>query len=191
MPLIWFYGISEGLYQPIYPVWLAADEPARLQVVVALEESQLILDSMPLNTVDRRRYAERVTRQRLHQPAFRAQVLLAYRSQCAICRLRHESLLDAAHITPDREVRGLPLVSNGMALCKIHHAAYDKHIIGIRPDRIVEVRTDVLREIDGPMLQHGLQDMHNVRLTVPDSPRLRPNRQALEERYAIFRSATV
>jgi hypothetical protein len=59
-------------------------------------------------------------------------VLRAYRDCCAVCRLRHEELLDAAHILPDGHPRGEPVVRNGLALCKLHHAAFDRHILGIR-----------------------------------------------------------
>lgn len=86
-----------------------------------------------VSTVERR-YAERIIKQRLHQPVLRQRVIEAYRTSCAMCLLRHRSLLDAAHIIPDREDTGIPAVSNGLALCKIHHAAYDEHIIGVRPD---------------------------------------------------------
>ena len=74
-------------------------------------------------------------------------------------------------------------------MCKIHHAAYDAHIIGIRPDRVVEVRTDILDEIDGPMLRHGLQEMHQRPIFVPRAPRDRPDEDRLAERYALFRAA--
>src|SRR3989304_615457 len=40
-----------------------------------------------------------------------------FRQECAICRLRHEELLDAAHILPDGHPRGEPVVPNGLALC--------------------------------------------------------------------------
>ncbi|MGH7627862.1 MAG: HNH endonuclease, partial [Gemmatimonadales bacterium] len=80
---------------------------------------------------------------RLHQERFRFSVLSAYGKQCAMCRLRHVPLLDAAHIIPDREERGLPEVPNGLALCRIHHGAYDVHILGVDPDYRVHVRTDV------------------------------------------------
>jgi putative restriction endonuclease len=54
--------------------------------------------------------------------------------------------------------------------------AYDANVVGITPDYKVEIRLDVLRERDGPMLQHGLQEMHNVPLSVPRATTLRPNR---------------
>lgn len=74
--------------------------------------------------------------------------------------------IDAAHIIPDHDEAGIAAVRNGMSLCKIHHAAYDCNILGIRPDLFVEIRSDLLHEIDGPMLQHGLQERHGQRLMV-------------------------
>ena len=81
---------------------------------------------------------------RLHQRSFRERVLRAYQNQCTLCRLRHKELLDAAHIIADSEDSGEPVIQNGLSLCKIHHAAYDKHILGITPDYIIKVRTDIL-----------------------------------------------
>jgi putative restriction endonuclease len=98
-------------------------------------------------------------------------------------------LLDAAHILPDQHERGDAVVPNGLAMCKIHHAAYDANIIGIRPDRIVEVRDDVLTEVDGPMLRHGLQEMHGSAIYLPRLRRDQPDPSRLEERYEQFRSA--
>ena len=51
-------------------------------------------------------------------------------------------------------------VRNGVAMCKIHHAAYDAHIMGVSPDYIVKIGADLLDEIDGPMLQCGLEERH-------------------------------
>jgi putative restriction endonuclease len=137
----------------------------------------------------RREYATRAVMQRLHQQQFRRIVLQAYREQCSICRLRHVELLDAAHILPDRDPRGEPVVTNGLGLCKIHHSAYDAHIIGIDPDARVHVRHDILEEIDGPMLRHGLQEVHGGRLLLPRRPEHRPNRDFLGERFGRFRAA--
>lgn len=188
LPLLWFVGISPGLYLPRYPVWLIGNEPEHLQFVVALDEAQRYAPvSSPLDKVVRD-YLHRVTKQRLHQPVFRARVLQAYRTRCALCRLGHAQLLDAAHILPKGHPRGRAVVPNGLALCKIHHAAFDQNILGIRPDLHVEVRRDVLDEIDGPMLRYGLQETAGTRLSVPRSQAAKPDRLALEERYEEFRS---
>lgn len=74
-------------------------------------------------------------------------------------------------------------------MCKIHHAAYDRNIIGIRPDAVVEVRTDILHEIDGPMLKYGIQQMHGERLALPRTRAARPDPERLEARYEEFKSA--
>ena len=126
---------------------------------------------------------------RLHQHRFRELVVGAYRQRCSVCRLHHVELLDAAHILPDRDERGRPEIPNGLALCKIHHAAFDTNILGVAPDYHMAIRRDVLEEIDGPMLQHGLKDMHGQRIHVPASPRLKPNRDYLAERFERFRAA--
>ena len=130
-----------------------------------------------------RRYVERTNRVRLHQPMFRARVLTAYQSRCAICRLGHAQLLDAAHIIPDGKPHGDPVVPNGLAMCKIHHAAFDHNILGVRPDLTVHIRQDILDEIDGPMLRHGLQGMHNHAVTAPRRTDAKPDSDRLEERY--------
>lgn len=192
LPLIWFFGAAPGVYHAIYPVTLVAEEPEQHQFVVDLAPDVAgragVTHALPQSAAERA-YAERLTRQRLHQPVFRARVLQAYSTSCAMCRLRHVELLDAAHIVADAR-GGVPHVSNGLALCKIHHAAYDANILGVRPDLIVVVREDVLREKDGPMLQYGLQAMSGVELTVPTLKANRPHHEALEMRYEQFLTAT-
>lgn len=189
LPLIWFVGVASGIYLPRYPVWLVADEPEQLQFAVALDGAQLFVPVGGQIDDERRRYVERLTKLRLHQPVFRARVLQAYEHRCALCRLRHASLLDAAHIIPDGRPHGQPVVPNGLAMCKIHHAAFDQNIIGVRPDLQVEVRRDVLEEVDGPMLKHGLQEMAGVHILVPGRRDARPDRERLEERYEEFLAA--
>ncbi|HKM43735.1 MAG TPA: HNH endonuclease, partial [Limnochordia bacterium] len=125
-------------------------------------------------------------RVRLHQQAFRTRVLQAYRSQCAFCSLRHAELLDAAHIIPDRDPQGEPVVSNGLSLCKIHHAAYDRHFIGVTPDYQIVVRRDLLEEIDGPMLRYGIQEIHKNQLILPTKQVEQPDRDRLALRYEQF-----
>jgi putative restriction endonuclease len=137
----------------------------------------------------RRSYATVEAKKRLHQHQFRELVLHAYRGRCAVCHLRHDELLDAAHILPDRDERGKPEVPNGLALCKIHHAAFDANILGVAPDRIIHIRHDVLEEHDGPMLQHGLKGMDGVTIRTPMHRALWPREEYLAERFKRFRAA--
>jgi putative restriction endonuclease len=107
-----------------------------------------------------------------------------------VCALRHHQLLDAAHIVADREGAGVAAVANGSVLCKIHYAAYDCHVFGIRPDLVVEIRADLLAEVDGPTLEHGLKGRHGQRLmNLPRVRAERPDPAPLDRRYTVFRTA--
>ncbi len=139
-------------------MFLVGEEPAEHQFVVAIDgamreqwEPMPELLEHPADLAARRRYADVVVCQPLHQRVFRDRVLLAYQRRCALCRLQHPELLDAAHIKEDAE-GGEPVVPNGIAMCAIHHRAFDHSVLGIRPDYRIEVRADVLEEQDGPAL---------------------------------------
>jgi putative restriction endonuclease len=192
LPLVYFHGITKGEYVAQYPAYITSDDPGSLTFTVALDDPQIIRPDLEPGLIDvaRRAYVTRLARQRLHQFAFRQKVLRAYRQSCSICRLKHPELLDAAHILPDGHPLGEPVVPNGLAMCKLHHAAFDRNILGIRPDLVVEIREDILREVDGPMLRHGLQDLDRQRLLViPTSELERPRHAFLDERYQRFRDA--
>jgi len=194
VPLVYFFGLVPGKYSAAWPAYVVGDEPAKLTFSVAVDDVRTIRSQVEAvaedETKGRRLYVTAATKQRLHQAGFRERVLAAYRECCAVCRLKHRELLDAAHILPDRDPRGAPWVSNGLALCKIHHAAFDQDILGIHPDLIIKIRRDVLDETDGPMLRHGLQELNDrPLLVVPRADRLRPNREFLAERYEHFRKA--
>lgn len=193
-PLAWFVGVASGRYTAVYPIWLVHEEPEQRQFAIAFDAITRDEWSLgerfehPADLALRRQYAQSVVKRRLHQPVFRQRVLLAYRSQCALCRLRHPELLDAAHIKEDSD-GGLPVVPNGVSMCAIHHRAFDKGVIGIRPDYKVEVRADVLNEKDGPTLKHAIQEVHGSRIQLPRSRNAWPNLDLIEERFERFRRA--
>lgn len=187
IPLIYFYSTVPGQYLAIYPVFIVSDDPGRLTFTVAADDPlQLRYERDDTDNAARRRYVTRQVRQRMHQRSFRDRVLRAYREQCSICRLRHSDLLDAAHITPDSDERGEPIVSNGLSLCKIHHAAFDRDYFGIRPDFQIVVRPEIMQEKDGPMLKAGLQQIDESRLILPRSVREHPDPDRLRVRYEQF-----
>ena len=189
LPIIMLRKIRTGAFVPIFPVYVQADDREHRQFLLALDEGLRFIDDPLHLTEDERRYADRMVRQRLHQPEFRAKVLLAYETQCAICRLRRSALLDAAHITSDTAALGIPVIANGLSLCKIHHAAYDADLLGISPEYRVHINGDLLLETDGPMLKHGLQEMDGRHLAIPRRRTDRPDPARLEARFAAFSQA--
>jgi putative restriction endonuclease len=188
-PLLYLVAVDPGTYDAVFPVYVSADDPARLQFTLVADAPSASPNVDPLIAAARREYATRAVMQRLHQQQFRRLVLNAYRNQCSICRLRHVELLDAAHIIADSDPRGEPLITNGLGLCKIHHSAFDAHILGIDSDVRVHVRGDILKEKDGPMLRYGLQEVHGSQLLLPRKEEHRPNRDYLAERFERFRAA--
>ncbi len=78
---------------------------------------------------------------------------------------------------------------DGITLCKLHHAAFDRNLLSIRPDCVVEIRSELLSEIDGPMLQHGLKEMNGAQLVGPRQLASRPDKHGLEGRHEEFQSA--
>ena len=189
LPIILLRKIRTGAFVPIFPVYVQADDREHRQFLLALDEGLRFIDDPLHLTDDERRYADRMVRQRLHQPEFRAKVLLAYETQCAVCTLRRSALLDAAHITSDTAELGIPVISNGLSLCKIHHAAYDADLLGISPGYRVHINDDLLLETDGPMLKHGLQEMDGRSLTIPSRKSDRPDPARLEVRFDAFKQA--
>jgi putative restriction endonuclease len=86
-----------------------------------------------------------------HQASFWEAVIAAYSGRCAFSRLPEPLLLDAAHIVADKQERlGQSIVANGIPLSKIHHAAFDAHLIGIDPDYRLHVSELLLSREDGP-----------------------------------------
>lgn len=189
LPLAYFIGVNRGVYVPRYPVWLRHEDTGRHEFAMAVHEGQRFVDLSALN-IDQRRYVERLTKARLHQPVFRVRVLRAYAERCAMCRLHHPELLDAAHIIPDGQPNGDSVVPNGLSLCKIHHAAYDANLLGVRPDLTVQVAPRLIDEIDGPMLRHGLQAMADARLEIPRERAAQPDPDRLQVRYEAFLAAS-
>jgi putative restriction endonuclease len=192
LPLVYLYGTVRAFYAANFPAYIVGDNPETLTFTIAVDEYILDVSQQPFveDPAPRRSYVTRMVRQRLHQLKFRERVIRAYQQKCAVCRLRHIELLDAAHILPDTDPRSEPIVSNGLSLCRLHHAAFDRNVLGIRADYRVEIRKDVLTEVDGPMLVHGLQDFQESQLHVPRSELQQPNREHLAERYDQFRAAS-
>jgi HNH endonuclease len=134
VPIIYFLGIAPGRYQAMLPTFICGwDANAlRAQVAFGAPDQETLA---PPETALERRYALRAIKQRLHQASFREAVITAYNGRCALSGLPEPLLLDAAHIVEDKDEQlGQPVVPNGIPLSKIHHAAFDAHLIGIDPD---------------------------------------------------------
>ncbi|WP_218220543.1 HNH endonuclease [Nesterenkonia sp. Act20] len=195
LPIIYFRAVRKSVFDAYFPVSVVGiDEDRRvalLDLAGPLEPyGRIDVDVAPRLGEIEVKYRGQVVKRRLHQRDFRSNVMFAYTSRCSVCSLGHAQLLDAAHILADSR-GGLPEISNGLALCKIHHAAYDSNIMGVDSDHRVHVREDILQEAGGPVLEHGFQKRHRELLRViPSNKEFSPNREYLAARFEEFRSAT-
>lgn len=184
-PIILWVRPLPNLYVPFVGAFVLSANFADGHVEIAPDAISRAQSEAGLSEVERK-YATVETKRRVHQPVFRARVLSAYDRRCAICRLNHADLLDAAHIIPDSEEGGAAAVPNGLSLCKIHHAAYDRNLLGIDADYKVHIDEALLEEIDGPMLQHGLKEMHLTEITTPSLRANKPDKDKLAQRFELF-----
>jgi len=137
-----------------------------------------------------RRYALREVKARLHQASFWDAVLAAYGGRCAISHLPEPRLLDAAHIVVDQhEQLGQPVVSNGLPLTKLHHAAFDANLIGIDPDFGIHVSDRLLEIHDGPFLELGLKTIVGTKIELPRRREDWPDRERLALRFEHYKKA--
>jgi putative restriction endonuclease len=191
VPLIYFLGVSPGQYDVVQPVFVTHDDPAArlVQLEVGMPYQDMRGDGL-VSTPDLREYALREVKLRLHQQRFRRDVLRAYRHRCTICSLRERALVQAAHIVEDPAPEGIAAVVNGLALCAIHHLAYDRNLLGIDPDGVVHIARRLLQEQDGPMLREGLQGFHGAAIHVPHNMLDRPDPARLAQRFDQFARST-
>ena len=113
--------------------------------------------------------------------------MTAYGGRCALSGLPEPMLLDAAHIISDKnEKLGQPIVPNGIPLSKIHHSAFDAHLIGIDPDYRLHVSGRLMEKTDGPMLE-ALKRLHGGTIHLPIRRQDMPDRERLAVRFELFK----
>jgi putative restriction endonuclease len=94
-----------------------------------------------------------------------------------------DSVMDA------NEELGQPIVSNGLPLSKIHHAAFDAHLIGIDSDFRIPVSDRLLELHDGPFLELGLNGIIGQVIELPRRSEDRPDRERLAIRFEQFKKS--
>lgn len=124
-----------------------------------------------------RLYAVIQTRKALRALDFKDRVLTAYSHQCAICGIQLR-LLDGAHILPVSEPGSTDETSNGVALCPLHHRAYDRGLLTFDRQYRIHLNEMRIRDLiaaghDGqlPRFRKALR----ITLQLPPGQRDQPN----------------
>lgn len=189
VPIIYFLGIAPGRNQAMVPAFNSGWDAAALKARVAFSLSDqtfgLSDQAAPAPPEDalERRCALRSVKQRLHQASFREAVIAAYNGRCALSGLPEPLLLDAAHIVADKdELLGQLVIPNGIPLSKIHHAAFDTHLIGIAPDYRLHISERLLGLNGGPMIK-ALKRLNGGTIHRPRRTKDQPGRDRLALRF--------
>ena len=188
LPLIYFFGVAPGRYEPLFPAFVTEWQPEKLRCGLSFSAAAPFESNMFQAPLERR-YAFRSVKQRLHQAVFRERVLAAYGYRCALSGLPEPRLIDAAHIVPDDEELGQPDVRNGICMSKIHHAAFDAGLIGIDPEFTIHVSERLLSTHDGPLLEQSLKALAGHKIRIPTDALSVPDPERLSFRFELFRSA--
>lgn len=119
------------------------------------------------------------TKQR--DPNFRKNVLRAYNYRCAVCGfdLALDTVpigIEAAHIKW-KQYSGPCEVSNGVALCSIHHKALDRGVITFNSELSVQVSPAVT---GGGMVERLIWEFENKQIRLPRDASLYPEDIAVE-----------
>lgn len=189
VPLIYFKGIEPSQYATVQPVFVTdRDAEGRLVLLepglpVADLAGEGLVSPKPVRAV-----ALREVKVRLAQHRFRRDVLRAYRKRCTVCTLRRPELVQAAHIS-EFAGESIEEVTNGLALCAIHHLAYDRNLMGIDPAGVIHIAKAVLTETDGPMLREGIQSFHGRGISLPSAAGDQPDPARLAARFERFASS--
>lgn len=159
-----------------------ADEPSQETVETERTGLENALNEEPQLTDDEEEYTE--TRRRARDTAFSELVRQAYGETCAICGSSRETPngypeVEAAHIYPKQE-GGADDVRNGIALCKLHHWAFDTGWLAISDE--YEILVKDASERDG---YYQFKQREGDTLHLPDNDEAKPHPMFLEHHREI------
>jgi len=172
-------------YLVIAPLFIEGFDDGARQFALSTQPADvadLDVEAVPVVREIQQAYGEVTVRTRLHQAHFRKDVLGVYRGRCCVCELRTRPLLQGAHIVPDSDAMGVPSVQNGLSLCALHHAAYDRDILRIDPDCRVKVELWWVK-LGDRFGRLALSEFDGRRILLPKQEEHRPDRAFLESRF--------
>ena len=189
-PLIYFIGVREKTYQPVFPVWVEHLDPELGHVLLAtadigdnhLSSVAAARSNLPLSVETS--WTLRTARVRNHQAWFSARTKAAYQWRCAFSGLPVRKLLVGAHIVPDAQ-GGPASVRNGICMTTLHHTAFDSNLIGVDPDFRIHVSPSLRDQNDGKLLAN-LTELAGQRIRLPGNPMDKPDSDLLEQRFNEF-----
>lgn len=148
-------------------------DPTEMKTIAdELDESEYF---DPIDHVDARNRVLREIVQRAGQSRFREQLLVAYRSRCAVTGCNLVQVLEAAHI---RRYLGehTNTVRNGLLLRADIHTLFDLNLLGITPN-------DFTISVAASVAGTSYEKLAGQKLRLPHDDSLKPSVELLRERW--------
>jgi putative restriction endonuclease len=148
-----------GLYvEQMQALHASGTSQAQLSLLRRMAEDALDVgfDEIDASVPPQRRKVMTATLRLLRDRRFSQKVLSAYRHRCAFCEIQLR-LLDAAHILPVAHPDSDDLVTNGVALCALHHRAYDAALVRFDDTYSIEISTAAIAGLASAGLSGGAQ----------------------------------
>lgn len=171
------------------PLHDTGESPADFEVLQDVATDPNAVNDAQIQTVSEgRRTTISSVRRALRDSSFKERVLTAYSYRCAVCSLQLD-LVEAAHIIPVVAQGSTDETCNGIALCVLHHKAYDRALIAVDPSYNVMLsnnKSDRLREIghDGGLdvFTTSLRQLIHLPPEIHDRPNVHYLQRSLEAR---------
>lgn len=161
--------MEEDIWKEFYgnPELLAYESEkviARLSNQQIEVSSEIRTDDLPFGTE-----RDTIIKQRINQSFFRSTVMSAYNFHCCISGTNIPELLEACHIIDwslDEHNRTNP--KNGLCMNPFFHKAYDKHLLGIKPDMTIVVSNELQNSSTDERFSKYLSELNGKRILLPD-----------------------
>jgi putative restriction endonuclease len=169
-----------GLYvEQMITLHDSGNDPAQLAALRQMASDPLDIepDDLPAS----RREVMSTTLRRLRNSRFSEQVLGAYSHRCAFCGIQLR-LLDAAHIVPVKHPASNDKVTNGVALCALHHRAYDAALVTFNTDYSIRISQEKTAKLSADGQGKGLDQFTAAlrpSLLLPHTQANRPSPQMI------------
>jgi len=121
----------------------------------------------------------REVKTRVNQNVFRQIILNTYSGRCAVSGINISELLNASHIIPwskNEKERLNP--ENGICLSKLYDAAFDRGLIGIRPDYSIILSTKIKERNNEIFYDRYFLSISGTQIGLPE--RYKPRKEFLE-----------
>lgn len=134
-----------------------------------------------------RRFAVVSVRQAIRDRGFRNRVLRAYGYSCAMCGIQL-SLIEGAHILPVEHPEGTDGTDNGVALCALHHRAFDRALVTFDNGFHIRVNENKVEDLKTHDRTDGLESFKTAlrtKIALPANRHDWPNRRFVKKANAL------